>query len=228
MDLRFYPSIELEAMLFGICKGSISRDIQCTPDYECRGDLYIGPVGIVNLNERNLIRSGNVFSNFMGPTYYYDREEEYVNTKEGDMISRFYARILLNKEIRIGLDLPLILSPYEEFINRSTGEVFASFKLDLFTIWADKFGEIPMPLYLAAVKNELVSGSYILEEYIKKSIKYLHSNIDFILREIIPNNRGIEELNLHKLSILNFINRSSFALKEEERASVEAIFRHLK
>ncbi|MFP3299847.1 MAG: hypothetical protein RXN92_02045 [Thermoplasmatales archaeon] len=227
MDLHFYPSIELEAMLYGICRGSLTKDIQCVPDYECKGDIYLGPVGVVKLADREIIDSGNIFSNFMGPNYYYEKEEDYVNIKKGDMVSKFYAKLLLNRETREGLNLPLVLSPYDEFINRSTGEVFATFKIDLFSKWADRFGEIPMPLYLATLKNNMFINSDLVEEYIRKSIKFLHYNLDSILRDIIDNSKVIEELNLHKLSIFNFINRSSFSLKLEDRISIETIAKYL-
>jgi len=70
-------------MLYGICRGSLTKDIQCVPDYECKGDIYLGPVGVVKLADREIIDSGNIFSNFMGPNYYYEKRGRLCQYQKG-------------------------------------------------------------------------------------------------------------------------------------------------
>lgn len=227
MDLCFYPRIEIEAMIYAICNGYFSRDVRCIPCYDTSGEIYIGPLSSLKINGMAILETGNIFSNYIGPTYYYDDEKNFVNIRIDDEVSIFYAKFLINdKEIKHENNLPLIISPFDEFINLYTKDISAKNKIDLFHKW-DKISDgLPMPLYVATISEEYITNKNHFENMLRKSIKFFHENIDIILKEI----RGQQNLsrhNIEKMALLNFVNKSTFKISNDEYQAIELVRKYL-
>ncbi len=226
MELHYYPDIEVEALVYGLCSGNISHEVRCVPNYNIDGEIYVGPISTLKEKNRIILDSGNVFSNFIGPAFYFNEEANFVNIKENDVLSDFYARMFLKKEVRHGNSIPLMINHHAEFLNLSLKEISSNNKVEIFGMWSQLSQGLPLPLYVATINDEFENRKEYFENLIKKSIKFLHENTDMIVKEV-AGTMDIRRLNLEKMAVLNFVNKSSYIMGNEEYEAIQTILKYL-
>ena len=215
-----------------ILKGLYSNQFPSYPRFRCepvtdfettlKADVAFvpAPVAILNSGDYLFLKTGNIFSYFSGPQIYSNEltgNELFVNEK--DFVSEYYAKILLNGvSVRRGDGYPKIVEPRIALLNYQPGLP----KIDLYGKWNNFADNLPFPLYSAMIKRPLSNLKGIVEEAIHSSIKYALDNSPWIIKDIATM-CGIENVEMLKRVMFQFINKNTLSISEEEVESLKAL-----
>lgn len=228
MEVSFPDIPEYHFILKGLC-GNIFTSypkFQCEPllDFEenIEADIVFAPAPVAMLNSHSyvIMRSGSIFSYFSGPSIFSIEgrfNELYV--REKDFISYYYARLFL-KNVRIlkGNGFPAIIEPRLCLLNLNTQYR----KEDLYGRWSIVAGNLPFPLYVGLIKNELKDSKEIVENAINSSIKYSLENFSAIIKDLaaISHTENVEML---KRTVLHFVNKHTMRMGMDEADALIAL-----
>ncbi len=219
-----------------ILKGLYTDQFASYPKFHCEPVTDFGttleadvafvpsPVAILNSDDYVFLKTGNIFSYFSGPQIYSkepENHELFVNEK--DFVSEYYAKILLgNVSVRKGDGFPKIMEPRIALLNYQPGYP----KIDLYGKWNDAASNLPFPLYSGMIRRTLRNLKEIVEEAVHSSIKYALDNSPSIIKDIATM-YGIENVEMLKRVMFQFINKNTLSISDEEVESLKALSREM-
>lgn len=228
MELVFPDSPEYHFIL----KGLYSDKFATYPKFRCEAlsnfeddltaDVAFLPAPLAILNSRNydFLRAGNIFSYFSGPQIFpSEQENKDLFVSDRDFVSEYYARILLNDvTLKRGKGSPMIMEPRIAMMSEQRDTK----KVDLYAKWNKIANNLPLPLYSGMIKKSSVDLKSIVEDAINASVRYALDNSSEIIKDIATM-YGIENLELLKRVMFQFINKNTLAMSEDEVESLEVL-----
>ncbi|MDA8055673.1 MAG: hypothetical protein M0Z77_08535 [Thermoplasmatales archaeon] len=191
-------------------------------DRELTADVAFVPAPFAILNSHNYIflRTGNIFSYFSGPRIFSVQGEDkelYVN--EQDFVSQFYAKILLGDvSTKKGEGFPMIMEPRIAMLKDQNAPV----KIDLYSKWTVVANDLPFPLYSGLIRKSAKPLREMVEGAITASVKYALNNSSGIIKDIATM-YGIENIEMLKRVLFQFINKNTLSISEDEVASLKVL-----
>ena len=207
-----YPKFQCEALTeFG---NELTADVAFVP----------APIAIQNSHNYLFLRVGNIFSYYSGPQILSaqpDVKELFVSND--DFISEYYAKILLNDvTVRKGDGFPAIMEPRIVMLSEPSGYP----KIDLYGKWKSVANNLPFPLYSGLIKKSIKDLKGIVEGAVNASIKYALDNSSEIIKDIATM-YGIENIEMLKRVMFQFINKNTLSISEDEIQSLNALNREM-
>jgi hypothetical protein len=195
-------------------------------DQEITADVAFLPAPIAMMNAHNyaLLKTGNIFSYFSGPQLFSPLKEfNEVFIDKRDFVSEYYARILLKGvNVRKGDGSPALMEPRIAMMSPQTNQE----KMDLYEHWRTLANSLPFPLYCGMIRKSARGLKGIVEDAINASVKYALNNSSDVIKEIAMMHR-IENFELLKRVMFQFINKNTLAISEEEMESLRVLNREM-
>ncbi|MCL4333525.1 MAG: hypothetical protein M1290_05140 [Candidatus Thermoplasmatota archaeon] len=219
-----------------ILKGLYSDKLPSYPRFHCeaitdfnrdiKADVAFLPAPIAMMNARDyvLLKSGNIFSYYSGPQLFSPLNEmKGVFVWEKDLVSEYYAKIFI-KGVSIikGQGYPALVEPRIAMMTSQTGRE----KIDLYGSWRTSADNLPFPLYCGMIRSSARGLKELVEDAVKASVKYALDNSSEVIKEIAMAH-SIENFELLKRVMFQFINKNTFAITEEEIESLTTLNREM-
>jgi hypothetical protein len=232
MEIVFPDIPEYHFILKGLCSDKFTAyprfecDAVADFDKEITADIAFVPAPFAMMSAHGyvLLKAGNIFSYFSGPQLLSpQKENKEIFVGEKDFVSEYYAKILLKDVgVRRGDGFPALMEPRIAMLNAH--EIRE--KIDLYEKWRVLANDLPFPLYCGMIKRSAKGLKEIVEGAINASVKYALNNSSDIIKEIAMMQR-IENFELLKRVMFQFINRNTLAITEEEVESLRALNREM-
>lgn len=228
MDLLFPDTPEYHFILKGLCSGQFPAypKFLCNPasefDERLEGEIVFSPAPLAILNsDRYLaLNTGNIFSYFSGPIVLStEKDNDKLFVRESDFVSPYYAKFLLEKvHLEKGDSFPAILEPRLALLTAETGYQ----KNDLYKTWESTAPSLPFPLYMGLIRKDLKDLKGIVEDALKSSIRYSFDHSSAVVKDIATL-FFIENSELLKRVIFNFVNKNTISIGEDEKEALKSL-----
>lgn len=233
MEIIHPDIIEYNFILRKLCQGTWSSrlEISCQSYRECdediEGDVLFlpAPVALKKLDNYSILNSGNIFSYFSGPSIMLTvTPEKSVYVRKGDLVSLYYGKMLSKEfDIIVGTGEPVLTEPGRilELYNSGIG------RIDLYEKWGNRTNYLPMPLYLGIINKGLAEVKGSLEKIVLTSIKDSLDDFNTVSDDIYREKR-ISNPDIAKMIILQFVNKRSISIGEEEIEAIKMLAQIMK
>lgn len=233
MELEFPDIPEYHFILKGLC----SDKFAAYPRFQCEAataygeeltaDVAFVPAPIAVLNSHNYIflRSGSIFSYFSGPQIFAsEQKNDELFVSEKDLVSEYYAKILLDEvTIKKGEGFPTIVEPRIAMLGGQSGRT----KFDLYAKWMEVADKLPFPLYSGIIKRSVTELKGLIEEAVNESVKYALNNVSEVTKDIATT-FSIENYEMLKRVMFQFVNKNTLSISEDEVKSLMALKEQMK
>ncbi len=228
MEIIFPDVPEYHFILRGLCSDKFTSypKFRCEPvsefEEKVTSDVAFvpAPIAIMNSHDYLFLRAGNIFSYFSGPQIFSDKtEHNELFVDRWDFVSEYYAKILLKGvEVRRGEGSPRIMEPRIAMMSGQTGIP----KIDLYGKWSSLAKDLPFPLYSGMIRKSSKELRGIVEGAIHASVKYGLTNSSETIKEIAMM-YGVENVELLKRVMFQFINKNTLKMSDEEMESLRIL-----
>jgi len=228
MEITFPDVPEYHFILMALCRNTFTSfpKFRCEPQSdpgEMPGpEIAFLPAPVAMLNSQNyvILKSGNIFSYFSGPTIFSASEtvnELHIHDK--DFTSYHYAKIFFkNYTVIRDQGFPALVEPRLSLLNPGLGQK----KMDLYHLWTKVADNLPFPLYVGMIKNEIIDFKEIVEKAINQSIRFSLENFSTVVKDISSASQ-IENVEILKRVILHFVNKNTMHMGNEEIEALIAL-----